>query len=554
VKVPLLRFVTGEHSDELSDCGLLQMALRARYEESSVFFDGSLTPQNLSELLGEFVLLDFNEDFGMSPILPGSQLQKAISAVVELPSIPRQWYWVQYVKPDYQGRNAFLRLWNAERQLPNRAPDYHDFLAATIDFDSRGMFKTVEFGTMPNEARGGKQEPAPFSHIGHDPASVLHPSILSSYSLVGVSARQDAHLSALDRSLCLVSGEIGAGTPQRCIPAELYLFMETEMREWAQIFGRWYKIWSSRELSWAWNRPVNAAQFLARLSDKESDEIIERLLSRFPSGQKPVVALASFLPEITRQHQEMCPNPAIQAIKRLLYFAARLRADGHPMSVIELVTGSAMQGILFQKDEREKTRKYFVKRQPREQIMERLLDNLELAVESAPLGSESVLLALELEPGPCFLVNNWQSLQKLSERLKRRGNLSRRVGFNLDVGHWRIAKITPNQVNESEDIKNRLIHAHLSAHHRCAHFGDAPLASDQMTPDGNGDDELIPWFHLLRSIYEGNGNPDAESLPFSGHISIELEATRDCELVRESYLKLVSLLEKVNSLKDFQHA
>ncbi len=557
VNVPLLRFVTGEFSNELSDCGLLHLALQALHEDSSSLFCESLTTNQLSEIVGEFVLVHPERDFSNACSYVAVLIREAFSTLLDSRSIPQGWYWVQFIRPNAKGQHkGLLRLWDAECEMPDRGAVFRDLLTATFHIDVDG---TLSNPILPQHLpiKVCKREELPESEFSvvHTQSlaktGTLQPSILSSYCLVGVSAQQDEHLSAYSPSSYKAS--LNADAQMACVkvPTELYLFMETEMKEWAQEFGRWYKFWCPRAVEWAWAPPVNAAEFLARISDGEADQILERLSIRFPAAERPIVALASFLPEITRHYSNRHANPAIEAIKRLLYFAAKLRASGHPTRIVELVTGSVMQGILFRDDVEERGRKYFVRQHSREVITDRLFDNLGLALHSAPEGSDEVVLAMELEPGPCFLLNNWDSLEMFIRKLKGRAALDDRVGFNMDIGHWRVAKITAQRVNDHPDVKQRIIHAHLSAHHRCAHFGDAPLIDHDKTPDGNGDVELMPWLHLLRSVYEGKGSPETTELACSYHVSLELEATKSIEFVKDSYITMMNLLREVNASERF---
>ncbi len=563
VKLPLLRIARG---NELSSFGLLDMAVDLLNTEGHLV--GAESADLRSEL-GTFTLVDLQKRADVYQLRGHESICDIFSKTVqegflnELGKKPVRsgWYWLQYVRPSVANAGkGRIRLWNAEKSEPETLEDYPEYLVASFTVSGSGAIsrdgldghQTGEsflasgtfVGNDSNRASldDGKERNEPTENKGAERS--LRVSLLSLFCARGVAGPQSGDV--------LVDLRANGRSPadDDIVPIELYVFMEEEMRRWVDVFAR---TWSFRGLSWRLYRPLNAAEFLARLIDQEADRILERVKSRFPAARWPIIGLASFLPEITRAADaEGRHNMVIPAIRRLLYMADSLRRDGHPARFVEMVTGSAMQGVWLDRQS-EKTRHFHATRVSRSEAVRRLLANIERVLDEPRAGSSDVSLALELEPGPCFVLKDWETLKELCSHLDRNKKLSHRVGYNLDIGHWRIAKIASLDVGSNRDdakaIRRRIVHAHVSAHHRCAHFADAPLVDDiGKTLAHNGDGELLPWLHLLRMLPEVPASDAGQSPrcpPFSGYVSLELEAAKNMELVIKSIEKLKELLSNV---------
>jgi len=155
-------------------------------------------------------------------------------------------------------------------------------------------------------------------------------------------------------------------------------------------------------------------------------------------------------------------------------------------------------------------------------------------MEPLPIDKYPVRLALELEPGPYFVLPDEAALRQIAGRLKGDRVLHSRVGFNLDIAHWRLAKV-PVPSDSDTTLKERVVHAHLSGHHRRAHFGDIPPL------DLNAASDFDPWLDLLEGIALSTQAREA-SPGFSGYVSLEAEAAKNVEIVQQSVRQLVALL------------
>jgi hypothetical protein len=178
----------------------------------------------------------------------------------------------------------------------------------------------------------------------------------------------------------------------------------------------------------------------------------------------------------------------------------------------------------------------------------RLLGNLEEALARLNRVEErsgTVRWAVELEPGPLFIVRDWRTLRGLCIDLDRRAALGC-VGVNLDIAHWRLAsrqsgetanEITVEKVREEGCVLRRVLHGHIAGHHPAGHFGDVPLDSLN-----EPNEDFTPWIGILneRSRASGGGGHP----PYSGYLSVEIEATKRFDYAARSVRSLVALLTR----------
>lgn len=302
---------------------------------------------------------------------------------------------------------------------------------------------------------------------------------------------------------------------------------------------------------------------LANLLDHNGSPRVERIKQLAEAIHRDVdeakfriSAFATFSPEITS------PDPtrvavAQNALKGLVYLARELNGMGHPITVIELVAGSRMAGVWpFQKEGRrphpgEDPAKqnpvdgYAANRLGTKEAIHALCDRLETVAELAvgrpadgnEPGREQINLALELEPGPIYILHSVEDLQYVArvvdeKALNGKRDLSSVLGFNVDVGHWILAGISPKWLESeaAEPIRRRVIHAHLSAHGR-GHLADGTSFGDSCSE----------WIRVLRRI--ASLNQRRTQLPnFSNFIALELEACRDSRTLGDALRELDRLL------------
>lgn len=129
-------------------------------------------------------------------------------------------------------------------------------------------------------------------------------------------------------------------------------------------------------------------------------------------------------------------------------------------------------------------------------------------------------IALELEPGPTYLLNDDDALGDVSSRLRNEATplvVRNHVGLNVDFAHYRVANITANRVN---DIKPLIVHAHI-CDNPGMHTRDLPVG-DWMSLDDTSSIE----YEMMRSVIEEYETPSSgrnKQLPSSGCIALELE-------------------------------
>ena len=110
-----------------------------------------------------------------------------------------------------------------------------------------------------------------------------------------------------------------------------------------------------------------------------------------------------------------------------------------------------------------------------------------------------------------------------------------RIGINVDVCHMWLCKIGPEFLRQPK-IRNRIAHVHI---------GDigAGHISDLVSGTVHSYDEYCDWFRLFSEIANDLPRPDTLP-PFSGCLSVELEAVRDPTMVAAAYYRTRLMLEK----------
>jgi len=320
--------------------------------------------------------------------------------------------------------------------------------------------------------------------------------------------------------------DVASQWPENPTPAvDLYVFMQPEVEKWLRQHG---------QPAGPPTGPNHAVAFMAACADNKAviDEWADSVCKSFGPEQKPIVATASFVPEVTsldRDSYEMACN----ALRFLLRFATALRRSGHQdLRTVELVVGSRIGGIWPARGG-----SYVATWMDTDVACRRVLSILgRVLCECANCPPEDrIVLALELEPGPMFLLRDWESLVEVCQQIAKDPLLSRFVGVNVDIAHWRLARdITPERVWDTPEVRDRIVHGHLSGHHHCSHFGDLPPF------DLNAAKDFRPWIELLRRIAADWRDPELPQ--FSGYVSLELEAAKELRIVTKSVLQLVNLI------------
>jgi sugar phosphate isomerase/epimerase len=301
--------------------------------------------------------------------------------------------------------------------------------------------------------------------------------------------------------------------------------------------------------------PRDALNYLAGLrSDPQARlELVRKFLAvrRRHGITAPVVGLASFLPEISLFGPDSRNrDTAIKAITTLLWLAKHIREEikNDPTSkledyprVVEIVAGSVIKGIWRGKPTAPDDEEYPIVAlvEERELAIERLAEGLAQACEGAGLlESDHLSLALELEPGPLFVLNSLDALKWCHRALEKQGILPF-VGFNLDIAHWHLAGIRPSDLENEEELCRQIVHAHISDQSK-GHFGDLVIGRVGFEAGGDKLAVFRQWLRFLSSVW---ARPRPEGAPKKTHfVSVELEVCEDIEAVKESLEILDALL------------
>jgi len=307
---------------------------------------------------------------------------------------------------------------------------------------------------------------------------------------------------------------------------DLYVFMQPEVDRWLAMTGENFGPPEGP------NHPVVVMSEMA-----QNQAAIERwadlVCNVFRPEESPIIAVTSFVPEVSSPHEGMY-EMALNTVRFLVEFAATLSQRGHhELHTVELVAGSRIGGIWPAQRGR-----YMATKMDLDRSFHRMLSILGRAMSrhSEIHADIPLALAIELEPGPMYLLRDWESLVQLCREIGKDPLLSKFVGVNLDIAHWRLAHdIVPERVWDTPEVRDRIVHSHVAGHHCCSHLGDLPLG------DLNRAEEFRPWIDLLQRIAADWRSPE---LPrFSGYISLELEAAKDKNVVASSLAQHVKFVE-----------
>jgi sugar phosphate isomerase/epimerase len=278
--------------------------------------------------------------------------------------------------------------------------------------------------------------------------------------------------------------------------------------------------------------------------------VAERAAEPLNGKSVSITALASYLPEISSEY----PRRAIYAVVFLVHLARALRKirndkkeNLNPVVVIELVAGTRVEGVARCIDPDDglcRKHVYFARQRTREQGIKCLCNNLRSVVDKVQLRrGEKLALALELEPGPLFLLNDLPSMRMMAKELDRQ-ELSSIVGFNLDIAHFSLARVTPDELMKDNELLDRITHVHISDHGQ-GHFGDVIIGQSGLGRGGTVEGNFEPFHGWIKVIDQLSRRPeDPERPAFSGHVSLEMEASKR-EAVELSLERLNTLLSGV---------
>jgi hypothetical protein len=479
-----------------------------------IYFGGTLETevQRLSrekvieQILGKESLSDAND------VIAGLRFAQALQ---------NRWCWLQRRQSSgHHGSRETIVLWDASDYSNEGAPIPHCALLRT----QGGHWEITYLNDSDDNrndtpfSRVESQEAAPVSA----PASNCRASLISSFVM-------DAPFEPVRQ------------WPSFSIPAEWYVLMQSSVST-----RRWKK-----KMSHIDERAYTAVEWMAAIAENPAaiSELARDVENIWAASGLLTVAIASFVPTLSFPPDSPGGRIATQALTGLCRIAhaineasiARSAQPVQPIGHLEIVAGTRATGIWPGKKRhggRGPWEDTFVGNLLTEnEATDNIVENLEVLMCTHE--AASFVWSLELEPGPLFALNTWDCIERLVNRLDSSEKLRGRVGLNLDVAHWRLAFVRGESGDadivkriRSSGVFSHICHAHISGHSLLGHFGDLSLRSVNLP------DEFLPWIELLKERSQVTSG-----IPFSGCISLEIEAAKDVASIHSSLADLDWLLQ-----------
>jgi sugar phosphate isomerase/epimerase len=246
-------------------------------------------------------------------------------------------------------------------------------------------------------------------------------------------------------------------------------------------------------------------------------EALRRELTREYQGGRVgwhprIGALATFFPNASLPELEMLEprTEAVKALRNSVYLAHLLGCH-----CVEIVGGAGVPGP--------RSSQHVSPAAHRRKRLKALADSITSVfdrgdpsnpVHHIPSGGRWPLLAVELEPGPSFLLNSLDAFDQLCKLLPN--EIRQWVGLNIDVAHAFLIGYQPEEVRRR--FFNRVIHFHISDH--AGDRGRGIHASDLVPGSFHVQNEYQPWLTLAMEL-------TSKSERFSGALAVEMEAVND---------------------------
>ncbi len=417
-----------------------------------------------------------------------------------------RYFWLQAICSDDK-ENWTVLLWDAEQKIGTAETETASLVACRL-YESgnwKSLFEDPQFApaahipmTFLAESGATQLDSAEAAPL-HESVR-LKPSLITSFSALGV-------------------GRISSW-PEGC-GCELYAFMSQDLQDMG----------FSRHLE---NEASPVTQ-VASWSSGDISRIAERTMQMIQAAgisSGSVIGFATYVPEITSANHR---QTGIVAIRNLVRLAGRMaREAGNPHSpVIELVGGS-LSGVLRPATSPFDESDFVAEITSLSNALSGLFAALEQLADIAI--EEGVVLALEFEPGPLNILGNFQTMCNIATVIGSSAKLRKCVGLNLDIAHFAFVEGISVADLRNSPVCPKIVHAHISDHADGGHFGDLPLLFEI-----HSQDRFSPWIRLLEEIAEERLD-QADALPFSGHVSLELEAVPKYSHIFKSLENLQKIL------------
>jgi len=339
------------------------------------------------------------------------------------------------------------------------------------------------------------------------------------------------------------------------VGADLYLFMESDLSLWVQWVQRARKkdekkLPPNNRFLLANPEELSARQFLSMLEKDDVTLIATKLFDRFTELKVPIVAITSFIPEVSTTHDS---RETDRAMLNLMRFAMELNVSARRLipvdsatqfvkgtPVLQIVCGSLFGGLERISQEDGKKSRLYVKTLQRDTLLKVMFKRLSkcyetLSNEYAQEDLDKLRIAAELEPGQMNLLGDKSHLSEFLDAMYSVfGKESKLCGFNLDAAHWWMLGHSEQEWDEQfesrEDILERVYHAHISGHSPRGHLGDFSLKR-------LSDAHKVEMQQWLRRIAKLNNS--------SWYVSLEFEAAKCTEDVTESMEELIKWIDAI---------
>lgn len=572
VRMPLSRWLPNEELINIKNAnfkpGLLDLAKTLQsgiYEKNLPYLQGLYNPGELRlTLMSQIKKID---------ILRNNDGKKFFdnwykSKVATIMDLDDHWCWVQYLtNSEWDGKTTdSVWIWDAEKETKSCDQlDEVDKIKSLYLIDvfvrDGGKWKTIQENTVKSSGNITKNASTP----RNTEKSYIYPSKLSLQKSLITSFSVDGIKDAFDK------------WPEGLENCDLYTFMQKDaerllktkydiqkyikqyfkytIRAKLHNVGRRFPIHtyvSGGRLRFHFhpkrllgiNRPIlDTAERMAILStDPRGPERCAKYINNECMNNCKITAFASFLPGIAFDPKFSDAVNAKNALLFLVRLARELKSKyEHPIHTIEMVAGSMISGTwpgILKKSYHlhEKDRYVYVANLVnREEAISFLLDNIAPVAEKAL--KADINLAIELEPGPYFVLNDWDALKTFCNKLdlEKYKRISPAMGLNLDIAHWTLADIPVKELAMNEKVYKRIVHCHISDHHGHGHFADTSIGLI------NEPSLFRAWLELIASLNKER----ASNYPkFHSTVAIELEACKHEQVVIDSTNSLENLLRK----------
>ena len=342
------------------------------------------------------------------------------------------------------------------------------------------------------------------------------------------------------------------------LPCELYVLMQSAVKELQEKYLDLFKLQefptALKFLADCNQTEVIMADFIQHAINKsniKTDPVC--IQGKINDSNVDIVSFASFFPDLSSDPECDAAKLTRHAVCFMAKLALELRKRGHQeFKTIELVAGALVKNPVVDKNQ-EGQKIIRVSIIDQDTARTNIIGNLCLIMSDINKlnkndNDDPLTFALEIEPGPLYATNDFDSIVRLCSALDDKPCL-RNVGVNLDIAHWNIA-LHHNQLvradilqslrHENKHVFRRICHAHISGYHRAAHFGDLPIyksSPPNSSLKNKWEDSFSEWIKLLndRMIDQEDDPHSYTDRPrCSGYVICELEAISDASSIKDT--------------------